>query len=49
MPTVKELKTLCKENGIKRYSNLNKDELIKLCYDNLIITPLHILNGSVLI
>ena len=31
MPTVKELKELCKEKGIKGYSKLKKTELEKLC------------------
>lgn len=36
MPTVKELRQLCKENGIKGYSKLTKQELEKKCKETII-------------
>ena len=33
MPTVKELKKMCKEKGIKGYSRWKKAELMENCYD----------------
>lgn len=34
MPTVKELKQLCKDKSIKGYSKLNKPDLEKLCVNS---------------
>ena len=31
MPTVSELKDVCRSEGIKGYSRLRKSELVKLC------------------
>jgi hypothetical protein len=33
--TLQELKSICKKNHIKRYSSLNKDNLIKIIKKNL--------------
>lgn len=32
MPTIKELKDICKEKGLKRYSKLKKEDLMKYCF-----------------